>query len=174
MKTKIKEIIDKCLKTLLSKDRDLIDNDVSERAITHKFAEYLQSYFPDLNVDCEYNRNFTRGKGQPKSLWIVDENVKKALEKSLDSDDRLSVSTFPDVIVHRRLKNDHNILVIEFKKVGSKVDKSHDEAKLRAFTETTGQNSYRYKYGVLIIIDTTSPKKKKPELIWFVNGDQIT
>jgi hypothetical protein len=41
----------------MREDKDLINNSANERSISHNLAEYLQNYFRDLNVDCEYNRH---------------------------------------------------------------------------------------------------------------------
>ena len=38
-------------------ERILLENNLSERCIAHKFAEYLKGNFEDFIVDCEYNRN---------------------------------------------------------------------------------------------------------------------
>lgn len=49
----IEKIVQNCLEELFENDLVLLQNDVSERAITYKLAEYLQNQIPDLNVDCE-------------------------------------------------------------------------------------------------------------------------
>ena len=59
----IYEKVVKALQTFFIKDRYLLDNDVHEVTISHKLAEYLQYQFPDMNVDCEYNRQVTRYNG---------------------------------------------------------------------------------------------------------------
>lgn len=46
--------VNNAIEKLYFKDNFLLKNDVSERAIAHKFATYLQEEFPHLNVDCEY------------------------------------------------------------------------------------------------------------------------
>lgn len=50
----------------MANDRYLLENNLNERAITHKLAEYYQLLFREWNVDCEYNRNL----GKPKELTI--------------------------------------------------------------------------------------------------------
>lgn len=46
------------LLSLKEKDMFLLENNLNERTISHKFAEYLQAHFsPVWDVDCEYNRN---------------------------------------------------------------------------------------------------------------------
>jgi hypothetical protein len=118
----VKQAVASCLHILHQSDRALFVNDVSERAITHKLAEYLQAQFKDFNVDCEYNRNSCNGLQNPKLLRLLADEKSKIKEKALGQHPNLeeeihsSVSTYPDIIVHRRLSNDHNLLVIEVKK----------------------------------------------------------
>jgi hypothetical protein len=52
----VKAKLEAAIISLLEEDHYLIQNNVSERAITHKLAEYLQKEFPEYKVDCEYNR----------------------------------------------------------------------------------------------------------------------
>lgn len=56
---------------LLRNDGYLLQNDVSERAITHKLAEHLQGLFWEWNVDCEFNKNLN----QPKTIDIEPERL---------------------------------------------------------------------------------------------------
>ncbi len=56
-KEDIEYILKKALDMLLSKDNYIIKIDVNERTITHRLARYLEDYFPDWNVDVEYNRH---------------------------------------------------------------------------------------------------------------------
>jgi hypothetical protein len=178
----IQRIVNESIEELFTKDLCLLQNDVSERAVTHKLAEYLQHRIPHLNVDCEYNRNATKGKGEPKAVYLLKEQTQKTLyllknkrKKRLsphdETDDLLAVSTYPDIIVHRRMTNDYNLLVVELKKRNSKVDHDHDRSKLKAFSENTKRNSYHYRYGVFILLDTGREELRRPELAWFSEGE---
>ncbi len=101
----IMQRIKSAIQKVYSKDKYLIVNNLHERTIAHKFAEYLQSEFTncnDWNVDCEYNK---RGRNT-KRLTYVDNESKKI---------------FPDIIVHKRgteneLGYNPNFLVFEIKK----------------------------------------------------------
>jgi hypothetical protein len=173
--TKLSEIIRSCIKELYTKDFELIQNNVTERALTHKLAEYLQTRFPEYNVDCEYNRNSEKGKNKPKYLRIITEEAIKEnnrLIKGGDFDSVIEVSTYPDIIVHRRLRNDENFIVIEVKKDNSRLSEDFDLMKLRAFTENSDENDYKYRYGVFIIIPIED-QSRDPEIRWFVNGKQV-
>jgi hypothetical protein len=150
----------------------LLRNDVSERAITHKLAEYIQIRFADFNVDCEYNRNTVLGPSHTKELKIQRDEFANQLNQSKDEDDLLSISAYPDIIVHVRETNEKNLLVVEMKKKNSKVNRDYDYRKLRAYTEISKDNKYHYKYGVFIILETGSNEPKEPESIWFSEGKE--
>ncbi len=51
-----KRVVEALLK-VGEKDKALLAVSANERSITHKLAEYLQTAFPEYNVDCEYNRD---------------------------------------------------------------------------------------------------------------------
>lgn len=145
------------MKELFARDLCLLEDDVSERSITHKLAEYLQNRIPNLHVDCEYNRNAALGEGAPKTLHILKTRLIEDLQSNyLEADDLLAVSTYPDIIVHRRRLNSDNLLVVEVKKRHSQIDRDHDYRKLMGFTEKSDLNDYCFKYGVFILLDTDS------------------
>jgi hypothetical protein len=107
----------------LTKNAELLQSRVSERAMTHKFAEALQSVFPSWHVDCEYNR---------------DGRIPKTIDLPRNPDKNI----FPDIIIHRR-GSDENLLVIEAKPSdASKQDVYYDEQKLAAYI--SGRLGYRY------------------------------
>lgn len=70
---------------------------------------------------------------------------------------------FPDIIVHKRNKED-NLLVVELKK--SDLDPQCDIKKLELFTDMKGE--YRYSLGLFIEFRGSQPKLK-----WLKNGKQI-
>src|SRR4051794_23576172 len=79
----ITQILQDCLDELFEKDLWLLQNDVSERAITHKLAEYLQFRFPKMYVDCEYNRNYENGEYASKTLKYIDVESQRIIRKIL-------------------------------------------------------------------------------------------
>lgn len=166
----IESILNDCIDQLFKNDLSLLVRDVSERAITHKLAEYLQRQIPDLDVDCEYNRNGT----EPKTIQTLRHNARKhfaEMAENLTPEEKfLSLSTYPDIIVHCRESNEHNLLVIEVKKSNSGKDYQHDLKKLEAFTEYTEQNSYHYRYGVFMVLETGTESPQRPEFIWYSEG----
>lgn len=123
--TSIKDAVNSALEQLLIQDLYLISNDVNERSISHRLAIYLEPFFPEWNVDCEYNRNHD----DPKKLDIQGRNV--------CSDDTQATTVYPDIIIHKR-NTDENLLVIEMKKTTSQEDDAYDLGKLKAFKEQLG------------------------------------
>lgn len=117
--------IETALQLLYKHDRFLITNNTEERAITHKFAEYIQGLFPEWHVDCEYNR---RGQSMPKS--ILGQHT-----------------TYPDIIIHLRNTND-NLLVVEAKSIHSDDHcDQNDKGKIKSFIE---EGKYQYRFGLWI------------------------
>ena len=53
------------LEMFYARDLLLVEYKVAERALTHKLEEYMQMFFFDYNVDCEYNKV---GKGDQKRV----------------------------------------------------------------------------------------------------------
>jgi hypothetical protein len=74
----------------------------SERSIVFHVARRLVPHVPGLNVDVEYNRH---GKGR--------DAVAKALRSYEKVDPEKKV--LPDVIIHARGNDEHNLLVVECK-----------------------------------------------------------
>ena len=174
----IEQILERSLKELFKRDLTLLQNDVSERAITHKLAEYLQDQIfnagLDLNVDCEYNRDVTQGDYSSKTLSVpTKEELRKAIKRG-NFDEVTSISTYPDIIVHERGSNAKNLLVIEVKKKNSSVSSDHDYRKLKAFTNSEPHSNFRYKYGVFVCLGTRKQEPGKPELHWFIEGAEQT
>jgi hypothetical protein len=167
----VEEILTASLAELLSRDALLLENDVSERAITHKLAEYLQRRIPDLNVDCEYNRNVVKGFYEPKAIFVLKDTTQARLTRDFAIDELLELSVYPDIIVHRRGTNNENLLVVEVKKKGSRIDHGHDHSKLAAFTENSEQNSYHYKFGAFVLLETGRGRVSFPKLTWYVEGE---
>jgi len=140
-KNQIEELLVWAIRKLLEEDSDLMRNDVNERSITHKLAEYLQArlaiYVPEeesFKVDCEYNR-----KGDlPKRLI--------GLITQIQSDDTKGETVYPDIIIHKRGEGQgNNLLVIEAKKFSNcnQQSKKRDIEKLLEYKEQLG---YKYAY----------------------------
>jgi hypothetical protein len=117
----------------------LFDVNVNERSITHKLAEYLQEAFSDMDVDCEYNRHSNLVK-------IISVYEREKIKPS----DLEAKTVYPDIVIHKRREDDHNLLVIEVKKANSaRRTNKYDEKKLKAFTG----NDFHYKIGLYVEIN---------------------
>lgn len=156
----------RAIESTWNEEGDLLERRVSERAVTHRIALYLQALFPRHAVDCEYNRN----ADAPKTIEIPMDTVsaqkrQKLIESAVkggmprDEAEQLAAVTtnpLPDLIVHRRLSNKHNLLIAEIKVPGDsrgEEGRLYDLAKLRAFTQP---HSYGYRLGVFADIGATS------------------
>ena len=138
--TSLKDLIKKALETLYAKDKELlwlgeskgIDKHVGERAIVFRFGIYFQQELnkipelKELNLDCEYNR-----KGlDPKSITIKDRII-------------------PDIILHQRGNNNHNLLVLEFKGWWNK-KQDYDKKKIEKLISNEGEYGYKEGYTILL------------------------
>jgi len=121
----------------------LFDVNANERSITHKLAEYLQEAFSHMDVDCEYNRH----RNLVKKISVYE-------HEKIMPDDLEAKTVYPDVVIHKRKTDDHNLLVIEVKKANSaRRTNKDDEKKLKAFTGNDYHNNYHYKVGLYVEID---------------------
>jgi hypothetical protein len=118
----IKQMLHSSLEMLLDRDVDLIATGGHEQAICHRLAVYLEGH-TGLNVDCEYNRDMMRAKELPGGRRFR-----------------------PDIIVHRRLSNDENLLVVETKARAQR--SASDRQKLRLLLDERGR--FHYSAGALI------------------------
>ncbi len=142
------------LNQLLENDLWLLHNNLNERTIAHKLAEYLQQIFPDHHVDCEYNRDVEQNSGL-KKVNILKARYEDIKNIKVDGGS-IDVSVFPDIVIHRRGSNKNNLLVIELKKsINKNIEACEfDKEKLRCFTDQSKRNTLKYNYGVFLILET--------------------
>jgi len=125
----VKHQIDTAIGHVMDRDRELLVENASERAIAHRIAVYLEWHYqpPDWNVDCVYNR--MSEKRDPKQVTATQE-----LPASKGSE---GARVFPDIIVHRRGPDGPNLLAIEVKPADAdKDDIRHDFEKLQGYLGT--------------------------------------
>ena len=130
----IRKHIESAYQMLIKKDGYLLIVDANERSITHRLAIYLESEFPEYDVDCEYNRNGFDSKR------II------SYKKEIDSDDTNGVTVYPDIIIHHRGTRD-NFIVIEAKKLSSTDDS--DKEKLDIYKN---ELLYEHAYFVIFLV----------------------
>ncbi|OAE98017.1 hypothetical protein AYJ54_04560 [Bradyrhizobium centrolobii] len=124
------------LRDLYAQETFLFDMDVGERAITHRFAVYLEKQFPGWAVDCNYDRLGERTLLLPHGTII-------------STDDHLSKSIYPDVVVHQR-EIPRNLLAVEIRKASNHTSLEHDQHKLKAMTDPDVW--FAYWMGVLLVL----------------------
>ena len=161
----------KAISEFLLKECFLLKYDINERSITHKLAEYVQKYFSDYNVDCEYNRMPNERDERNNNGEARKEFISKALKlypSQTSSDDDKGTTVYPDIIIHKRGSNKSNLIVIEAKKETNVTEKSKefDFRKLKAFTKSDGLG---YKYGIYLELNENSNDGLK-ELKFFRDG----
>ncbi len=125
------------LTRFLEHDFTLLEIDANERTLTHRVAIYLQELFPEMDVDCEYNRD----GHDPKEMYLPGGEG--------DAYDTDAQTVYPDIIVHRR-ETDENLLVMEFKKTSSRVDDKKDFMKLHEY-----KRQLHYQYAIFVEFDVS-------------------
>lgn len=139
-------VVRQALNRLFACDAALLADDVSEWAVAHRLAVYIEQLLPGWNVDCEYNRQ--GGAADPKAM----------------ADGR---HARPDIVVHHRgcLEREHNLLAIELKKRNS----ANDASKACEYTGApAGARQFQYLHGLTIVMD------ERCRLAWFQNGQGAT
>jgi len=140
------------IKAFYEHDIDLLIRNVNEVCITSHIFHYFSMFFADkyhgYNIDPEYNRN-----GVGAKYYYGDRYAK------------------PDLIIHKRNCNNHNLLYAEFKTCTEK-HSDHDKEKIKKFTSKdfgieNGRNvkPYRFKYGVSVLLMENCVKMR-----WYING----
>lgn len=146
-KSTITKILNSSINKLIEEQPELLDLDVTERALTHHLANYIAEQVSNFDVDVEYNRH----GDVPKRLNLPSREA---------SDDEIRARTvFPDIIVHRRNTDEENILVVEVKKPGEQLD--YDNLKLNAF-----RNELGYLHTVHLILGLNTNDNLVNNLVW--------
>ncbi|MEQ8209409.1 MAG: hypothetical protein RH917_06215 [Lacipirellulaceae bacterium] len=131
---------------LYKNDDSLIERGVHEVAISHHLASYIAEGMGhrckhSYHVDIEYNKNMNEVK-----RLVPEEEGKR-----------------PDIIVHRRQSNDHNLLIVELKKNQPVLANDDDDRKLKG--ATTDQGDFRFKLGVYLNL-----RAEGVSYTWYANG----
>ena len=146
------------------RDHDLLNRDVSERAIVGvifcnartKLKE-LQTVNPelaDLEIDLEYNRNLLTSKEVFNKCNDCSDAKCYVKKKNILDTTRQSYS-YPDMIIHQRGSNVNNQVVIEFKKANNRRGRKEDKAKLTFLTcqkpfPNNEERNYQFRIGFFI------------------------
>ncbi len=172
----LRRLIVKGLEQVCNRDEFLLRNGASERAIAHRLGVYLEEILPQWTVDCEYNRigNTTNTKIQPREELcerleelakfhglmdhLSEARNELKCQKVEAGDKDINRRAFPDLIVHRRGCELHNLVIIELKTTGTARWKTLvDLAKLYSFTKEVPRMIYkkaycypRYRFGLFL------------------------
>jgi hypothetical protein len=132
--TELFKFVNRALKKVYKYHGYLIKNQVHERSIVfwfgvyfHELLQHKEKEHAEYNLDFEYNKDHS--------------NPKRT--------ENFPYGTYPDIILHKRDSNEHNLLIIEFKTWWS-LDNSRDLKKIKDFTRPDG--NFNYKYGLSIIL----------------------
>jgi hypothetical protein len=158
-----KEIFEAAFDKFKADEKDILENDLNERTITHKLAEHLKNSFwakgYEYDVDCEYNRM------RKETMDANSDYVTKRLNlRELPGDHYNSTQVFPDIIIHIRNDNEANYLIVEFKKTnyadqariedenGNVIEtyRQFDKRKIRAYI-----TRLHYQYGIYVEFNGT-------------------
>ncbi|MGO4374570.1 hypothetical protein AB4Z21_28210 [Paenibacillus sp. MCAF20] len=146
-KTMIENRLKNAIKRLYYYDKQIIDNNSSERSITHRFAVHLGTVFYEWDIDVEYNRNLNDVKR-------FDALTMQLLNNYSNNIDFLTgrKAVFPDVIIHKRGTN-NNLVAIEVKK--SHVSERLEQYDLDKINGYIIDKSLNYKYVAFIKLGST-------------------
>lgn len=168
----IQRHLEQALQELIAKDSHLLINNLSEQSMTHRLALHLTPKFSVYDVDCEYNGDVDSDvKRKEIDVLTVNAERLEIIRNASPRDENTIVKrVFPDIIIHKRGRNNHNLLVIEAKKSTNNDTKAleYDFEKLRIFTSQDDTNSFNYTLGAFVeFIVGTNPNYM---IRWFANG----
>lgn len=177
----VKLRVKKAVARLNKRDSKLMLYDISERAIAHQLANKLAYEFRSFEIDCEYNGNSTgMGDYKRKSIKNLNERLLTLKHhrgnKRRPLDELIDMQVFPDIIIHKRLNIDKNLLIIEVKKSTSSINEIDiDKEKMTIYTQRESNHSrceFDFKFGLLIIIGCRD-RYPNHQLIWYQNGSEL-
>lgn len=124
------------------------NDDIAERAVSAALHTFFIPYFPEHDVNCEYNR-------------MTDEygmQIPKRIHRNPNDENPSRV--YPDIIVHQQKNGDNNILVVEIKMNWKNDDKEDDYDKLNGYVA-----ELNYQFGLYLELG----EKGIIEMTWFKN-----
>ena len=139
MQTALNKVIT-ALREFYAHEAFLLEKDLGERTLTHRLAVYVERQFPGWQVDCNYDRLGERTLRLPHGSIV-------------STDDHLSKSIYPDVVVHQR-EIPNNLLAIEVRKSANHQPPEHDRHKLEALTDP--HLWFAYWIGVYLVLGKRS------------------
>lgn len=170
---KISIMIDSILHKIYSNESKLfIVNDwiwIAERCLVFRFAFYLQRYFAKYNyyVDCDYNSSL-RLVDNWKGWFEWADKSGKPIKYRDKYWNRKYKNRFIDIIVHKRIARETDLICFEIKKWNNKTKNGMDKDvnNLKILT-----SEYWYKYGFHLIFWRT---RNKCKIDVYANGRLIS
>ncbi len=158
----VKDALTQALDGFYKWDKDLLKINISERAMAHRLAVYLERRFRGYHIDCEYNK-----RHDVSAAGVTETPDKEVPEKG---------KVYPDIIVHKRGPNtSKNILAVELKKSSNKIGRDSDVKKLKGYTKRTGK--FQYDFGVFIELSVRKRNNSRENFAkceWYENGKKKT
>jgi hypothetical protein len=139
MQTELNKVV-AALQEFYARESFLFEHDLGERTLTHRLAVHLESQFSGWEVDCDYDRLGERTLRLPHGTII-------------STDDHLSKSIYPDIVVHQRAVP-NNLVAVEVRKAANHQSPEHDRHKLRALTDP--HLWFAYWIGVYLVLGRKS------------------
>jgi len=145
-------------------------NWLAERCIVFRFAFYLQKYFNKYRyyVDCDYNSSLELNQKENGSYYRKNKAWKEINCRD-ENWNLVSVKRFIDIIVHKRISRETDLICFEIKKWNNQwlEEMKKDENNLRVLT-----SDYWYKYGFhLIFWKNRETCKVYIYRHWYLNRD---
>lgn len=147
-------ILNEAILMLYRNDQSLVERGGMEQACVSRIYYYLQTLvnldteLREYNLDCEYNKNGNHTKGYIDALTGE------------------YFATRPDIILHKRMSNDFNKVIIEFKGWWND-ERDTDVRKLKAFINPDGM--YRYQIGIFVKLN-----RNMAQYSYFKDAREIT
>jgi len=136
-----KKIIKKTIKHFIEEDSYLLENNLKEECINHRFASQLEKiltnnvYYKECGIKQKYNVDIEYNK-------FVDLQNEISIDKEVENSKNEYIR--PDILVHKRGSKDYNLIAIELKKGYSTPD---DRSKVKDLVDL---NEFNYDFGVVL------------------------
>ena len=158
--------LDVAIQKLLQNERDILQRGLKELNLSGHLTKYLTQLFDGFDVDPEYNGD----KLKPNDRKALDIAKSRMIEVGIKPKEANNYQLTPDIIIHKRNRNDFNQVVIEVKKdTAPKKTKGFDLLKLEHMTIDYMGNHYNYKLGVAFLLGTRD-NVGNIEVTYFQNG----
>jgi hypothetical protein len=141
----LKSRVNEAVNHFRNADDYLLINDACERALVHRLAVWLERFFPEWDVDCEYNLEYFNDI-EDVHQKVTNMNMRRLDGRPIDLDRPVEVSVYPDIIIHHRGSR-QNLLAVEVKRSKVEDEIRFDYVKLASYQNDPRLN---YQYGLFL------------------------